>query len=89
MEYEVLSTNEDGTVRVKMTIEDHVLEQNFDALDLDKNVKHGMAIFKSELNRNATSEPPKLDKGPVKVDALPEIPAEDFEQIPDADITDE
>lgn len=56
MEYEVLYANDNGTVKVKMTIGDRVLEQDFEAENLDENVKQGMAIFQSELKNNSPVE---------------------------------
>lgn len=80
MKYETLYANDNGTVKVRMTIDDHILEQDFDASDLDTNVKKGMAVFKSELERNA-SIMPNIEVGKTfNVTDLPTIPEEDFEQ---------
>ena len=56
MKYETLYANDNGTIKVRMTIGDNVLEQDFDAENLDENVKVGMAVFKAEL-ANAQPEP--------------------------------
>jgi len=56
MEYKTLYANDNGTVKVRMTIDGKVLEQDFDVDNLDENVKVGMAVFKAEL-ANAQPEP--------------------------------
>jgi hypothetical protein len=40
-----------------MAIDGHVLEQAFDANDLENNIKYGMAVFKAELDRNIIDTP--------------------------------
>jgi hypothetical protein len=80
MEYEVLHTNDNGTKQVKMTVDGHVLVQDFDADNLDDNVKHGMAVMQAELDRNVPSVVDNSDVGTVvQVNVLPTIPPEDFE----------
>lgn len=82
MQYETLYLNDDGTAKVRMTINDNVLEQDFDIQDLDINVKQGMAIFQAELGKN---QPTPVDNSiigkvtSVKPADLPTIPPEDFQ----------
>lgn len=89
MKYEILSDNQDGTARVKMTIEDHVLEQDFAIDNLDEDVKRGMAVFKSELDRN--SGVPSVDPStkPILVHTLPEMSSEDSDRPTPANTVDE
>lgn len=83
MEYETLNINDNGTIKVRMTIGDKVLEQDFEADNLDDNVKKGMAIFKAELDRNVPVVVDEALVGKVViVKSLPEIPAKDFEVEP-------
>ena len=56
MKYETLYANDNGTVKVRMTIDGKVLEQDFATDNLDENVKTGMAVFKAEL-ANAQPDP--------------------------------
>lgn len=81
MQYEVIRQNDDGTAQVRMAIDGHVLEQAFDTTNLEENIKHGMAIFKSELDKNI-AEAPNVDIsdkiGVVEVvEELPELPTEE------------
>lgn len=80
MQYEVLYMNDNGTAKVRMTIGNRALEQDFPCDDLDSHVKAGMAVFKSEIDRIV---PPSRDNDLVglinEVDALPEIPPEDLQ----------
>lgn len=63
MEYEILYPNDNGTLKVRMTIDDHVLEQDFPAGDsqeeFDASVKYGLAVFQSEIERNTPPEVPQ------------------------------
>lgn len=74
MEYEILYPNDNGTVKVRMTINDHILEQDFPIDNLENNVLIGMAIFNAEINAN---QPPAIDESligtVVQVDTLPEV----------------
>lgn len=80
MEYTILYYNEDGTAKVRMTIDEKVLEQDFATDDLDANVKQGMAIFRAALDRIVTPEVrEELIGVTVLVDKLPILPAKDFE----------
>ena len=87
MNYEVIRQNDDNTVQVRMTIGDHVLEQAFDATDLDTNVKQGMAVFQSELDRNIpqTVDVTNLIGQVQEVAVLPTIPPEDLVPEPVAE----
>jgi len=83
MEYEALRQNDDGTVQVKMTIGNNVLEQAIDPTNLDENVKQAMAVFKSELDRivpNVVDVSKELGKQ-ITVTELPTIPPEDLEPV--------
>lgn len=90
MEYEALRQNDDGTVQVKMTIGNNSLEQAIDPSDLDTNVKQAMAVFKSELERNAPTVVDVSKELGIQrtVTELPEIPPEDLEPIPAEGATD-
>ena len=78
MNYETLYTNDNGTAKVRMTINGNVLEQDIDmgadASEFDTNVKNAMAIFNAELTANHAPDPyiPPLDT-PVTVTSLPTI----------------
>jgi len=73
MKYETLKVNDNGTIQVKMTIDGHELVQDFEAENLDENVKTGMAVFKSELS-NAQPEPTFTPETvTVKPSELPEV----------------
>lgn len=74
MQYEILTFNDNGTAKVRMTINGNVLEQDFDIEGLDENVKQGMAIFKEELDKNTTPEVDESLIGKiVTVSKLPDI----------------
>lgn len=76
MEYEVLYYNDDGSAKVRMTIGDKVLEQDFVTDTLDENVKQGMAVFKGELDSDKPiQEDDSLIGKIVQVDKLPDISA--------------
>lgn len=82
MQYETLYINDDGTAKVRMTVNGSVLEQDFSCDNLDENVKLGMAIFKEELKRNAPTPVDTSIVGQVTkvlVADLPIISPEDFE----------
>jgi len=73
MKYETLYANDNGTVKVRMTIDGKVLEQDFDVDNLDENVKAGMAVFKAEL-ANAQPEPTFIPETvTVTPSELPEV----------------
>lgn len=80
-QYETLYINDDGTAKVRMTIDDNVLEQDVaigaDSDEFDSNVKTAMAIFNSELTINNVPNvyTPPLDV-PVSVSSLPKVPTE-------------
>jgi len=79
MQYETLKINDNGTARVKMSIDGHVLEQDFYlASDFEENVKQGMAVFKSELDRNIQPDITVPLETVVDVTTLPTIPPEDL-----------
>lgn len=78
MRYEVLYDNDDGTSKVKMTIDDCILEQDFangeSADDFNSSVTAGMAVFRQELGaRKAVQESYTPDIQVVEVDSLPEV----------------
>lgn len=85
MQYQVLRLNNDLTARVKMTINDHDLEQDFpigeSQDDLDSNILKGMAIFNEELKSSTvlTENPysPRIETAVVAEESLPVIPPED------------
>lgn len=81
MEYQILYYNDNGTAKVRMTIGDNILEQDFATANLDENVKLGMAIFKSELDRNGIAAPAdeELIGKTTRVTDLPAIPLADLE----------
>jgi len=73
MKYETLYANDNGTIKVRMTIDGKSLEQDFEADNLDENVKVGMAVFKAEL-ANAQPEPTFTPETvTVKPSELPEV----------------
>lgn len=85
MEYETLYFNDNGTAKVRMTIDGKTLEEDFACDDLDINVKQGMAVFKASLSRNDSGVVDESILGKVyKVSAkdLPVIPPEAFEAEP-------
>lgn len=62
MQYDILYINDDGSVKVRMTIDDSILEQDFPATDdpllLDLNIREAMRVFKKEIaNRPKIDEP--------------------------------
>lgn len=88
MQYEVIRQNEDGTAHVRMIIDGHILEQAFDPTNLDENVKQGMAVFNSELERNITPTPEIVDISSLigvveTVEGLPPIEEPQEEPIPE------
>ena len=52
MKYETLCANDNGTVRVLLTIGEDKLEQDFEMDNLEDNIKYGLAIFKRDLEIN-------------------------------------
>lgn len=80
MEYEILYENDNGTAKVRMTLGSKTLEQDFDIEDIDTNVKQGMAVFQSEIDRKP--DLPILDEALigeiVEVKDLPAIQEADL-----------
>jgi len=73
MQYEQLYANDNGTVKVRMTIDEYVLEQDIDFTDnFDADVKQAMAVFKAELDKSVKEEI-QIDTDPVVVTKLPKI----------------
>lgn len=82
MEYEILYFNDNGTAKVRMTIDGKTLEEDFACDDLDTNVKQGMAVFKVSLSHtdNIVVDDSVIGKVyKVLAKDLPIIPPEDFE----------
>lgn len=88
MEYEILHLNDNQTARVKMTIEDHVLEQDFPVgssqQELETAILTGLAVFHAETQARIAEAQvvyePEIS-GPVVIqeEDLPPIAIEDEE----------
>lgn len=77
MTYTTLYLNDNGTAKVQMTIDDHVLEQDIvtgdSQDDFQGNVEAAMAVFKAELDANSVNAyEPALDT-PTTVESLPDL----------------
>jgi hypothetical protein len=89
MNYTILSKNDNGTVRVKMELEEHVLEQDFYFSDsMEDEIKMAMAVFQREIETNVQEDTSVVDDliGVVtEVTELPEIPSDtqDTPEVPE------